>query len=52
MEPDDLTAQQVTNAFSGTDFTPAKQDLHLDFSSTALAGGYMYDPILSLTGPS
>jgi hypothetical protein len=48
---DDLTAQQVTNAFCGTDFTAAKQVLHRDFSSAALAGGYKYDPSLSLSGP-
>jgi hypothetical protein len=48
---DDLTAQQVSSAFVGTDFTTAKQVLHLDFSSAALSGGYTYDPSLSLSGP-
>ena len=48
---DDLTAQQAADAFSGTDFTAAKQVLHLDFSSSALAGGYKYDPSLPLSGP-
>jgi hypothetical protein len=49
---DDLTVQQVTSAFAGTSFNTVEQVLHLGFSSTALSGGYNYDPSLSLSGPS
>ena len=48
---DDLTVQQVTGAFAGTSFNTAEQVLYLGFSSTALSGGYNYDPSLSLSGP-
>jgi hypothetical protein len=48
---DDLTAQQVADAFAGTSFNTGEQVLYLDFSSAALSGGYNYDPSLSLTGP-
>jgi hypothetical protein len=48
---DDLTAQEVANAFAGTSFNTADQVLHLDFSSAALSGTYNYDPSLSLSGP-
>jgi subtilisin len=49
---DDLTVQQVTDAFTGTSFNTAEQVLFLGFSSTALSGGYNYEPSLSLSGPS
>ena len=49
---DDLTVHQVTDAFSGTSFNTGKQVLFLDFSSTAMAGGYKYDPSLLLSGSS
>ena len=49
---DDLTVQQVTDAFAGTSFNALEQVLYLGFSSTALSGGYNYDPSLSLSGPS
>ena len=39
-----LTAQQVTSAFAGTDFTTSKQVLYLTF------GGYSYSPGLVLSG--
>jgi subtilisin len=48
---DDLTVQQITDAFAGTSFNTLEQVLHLGFSSTALSGGYNYDPSLSLSGP-
>jgi len=48
---DDLTTQQVTDAFAGTSFNTGEQLLYLDFSSAALSGGYNYDPSLSLSGP-
>jgi hypothetical protein len=41
---DDLTADQVANAFAGTDFTTSKQVLYLAF------GGYNYAPGLFLSG--
>ena len=37
---DDLTAQQVSDAFAGTSFNIAEQVLYLDFSSASLANGY------------
>jgi hypothetical protein len=49
---DDLTVQQVTDAFTGTSFNTAEQVLFLGLSSTALSGGYNYDPSLSLSGPN
>ena len=49
---DDLTLQQVADATMGTSFNTAEQVLYVDFSSSALAGGYKYDPSLSLSGPS
>ena len=49
---DDLTAQQVSEAFAGTNFNTAEQALHLDFSSASLTGGYSYDPNLTLSGPN
>jgi hypothetical protein len=48
---DDLTAQEVSSAFAGTNFNPGDQVLHLDFSSASLTGTYNYDPSLSLSGP-
>ncbi|HEY7695665.1 MAG TPA: LamG-like jellyroll fold domain-containing protein, partial [Nitrososphaeraceae archaeon] len=48
---DDLTVQQVADAFAGTSFNTGEQVLMLGFSSTALSGGYNYDPSLSLSGP-
>ena len=48
---DDLTVQQVTSALAGTSFNTVEQMLYLGFSSSALAGGYKYDPSLSLSGP-
>ena len=39
-----LTAQQVTSALAGTDFTASKQVLYLAF------GGYIYSPGLALSG--
>ena len=48
---DDLTAQQVTDAFSGASFNTGEQVLYRDFSSAALTGSYKYDPSLSLSGP-
>ena len=49
---DDLTVQQIADAFAGTSFNTAEQVLYLGFSSTALSGAYKYDPSLSLSGPS
>ncbi len=49
---DDLTAQEVSNAFAGNDFNLPDQVLYLDFSSASLTGTYNYDPSLSLSGPS
>jgi hypothetical protein len=49
---DDLTAQQVTDAFTGNSFNTPEKVLYLDFSTAALTGGYNYDPSLSLSGPS
>src|SRR6185436_1156041 len=46
---DDLTAQQVTNAFAGSDFTTSKQVLYLPFGGGG-GGGYSYSPGLVLTG--
>jgi Concanavalin A-like lectin/glucanases superfamily/Bacterial Ig domain/Calcineurin-like phosphoesterase len=48
---DDLTAQEVSNAFAGTNFNTADQVLHLGFSSATITGSYVYDPSLSLSGP-
>src|SRR6185436_109035 len=48
---DDLTVQQVTNAFAGSDFTTSKQVLYLHFTSASLTGTYNYGPSLSLSGP-
>jgi hypothetical protein len=42
---DDLTAQQVTNAFAGTDFTPSKQVLYNSFNSAFITGSYSSCPI-------
>ena len=47
---DDLTAQQVTNAFAGTDFTPSKQVLYNSFNSAFTTSSYNYAPNLSLSG--
>ena len=47
---DDLTAQQVANAFAGYSFTTTSQKLYLDFA-TSSAAGYHYGPSLTLTGP-
>jgi hypothetical protein len=49
---DDLTAQQVSNAFSGINFNTGEQVLHLDFSSAFATGIYNYEPSLALSGPS
>jgi len=49
---DDLTVQQIADTFAGTSFNTAEQVLFLGFSTTALSGGYNYDPSLSLSGPS
>ena len=49
---DDLTVQQIADAFAGTSFNNAEQVLFLGFSTTGLSGGYNYDPSLSLSGPS
>ena len=43
-----LTAQQVTSAFSGTDFTASKQVLYLDFTSVKPAGKFSDDPTLNI----
>jgi hypothetical protein len=48
---DDLTAQQVSSAFAGTDFTTAKQVLYLDFASASQTGTYNFGPSLTLSGP-
>jgi hypothetical protein len=48
---DDLTAQQVSDAFAGTSFNTAEQVLHIDFSSASITGEYQYDPNLALSGP-
>jgi hypothetical protein len=39
-----LTAQQMTSAFSGTDFTITKQVLHMDFTSVKMADKSESDP--------
>jgi hypothetical protein len=49
---DDLTAQEVSNAFAGTNFNTGEQVLHMDFTSASLTGTYNYNPSLSLSGPS
>jgi hypothetical protein len=49
---DDLTAQQVSDAFAGTNFNTGEQVLHLDFTSMSLTGTYNYDPSLTLSGPT
>jgi hypothetical protein len=46
---DDLTAQEVSNAFAGTNFNDADQVLHLPFDVSG-GGGYTYAPGLVLTG--
>ena len=48
---DDLTASEVSAAFTGTNFNLGDQVLHMDFSSASLTGTYNYDPSLSLSGP-
>jgi len=50
---DDLTAAEVANAFSGTNFNTADQVLYLDFTNvqSGLSGGYTYGPSLTLSGP-
>jgi hypothetical protein len=48
---DDLTAQQVSDAFAGTSFNTAEQVLHIDFSSASITVEYHYDPNLALSGP-
>jgi hypothetical protein len=48
---DDLTSSEVSAAFQGANFNSAEQVLHLDFSTAALSGTYIYDPSLSLSGP-
>ena len=48
---DDLTAQEVSNAFAGTNFNTGEQVLYLDFTSMSLTGTYNFDPSLSLSGP-
>ncbi|HET8847709.1 MAG TPA: LamG domain-containing protein, partial [Nitrososphaeraceae archaeon] len=49
---DDLTSQQVADAFAGTSFTTTSQRLYLDFgTSSTSATGYQYGPSLTLTGP-
>ena len=49
---DDLTSQQVADAFAGNSFTTASQRLYLDFgTSSASSTGYQYGPSLTLTGP-
>jgi hypothetical protein len=37
---DDLTAQQIADAFAGTSFNTAEQVLHLQFSGGVGHGGY------------
>ena len=49
---DDLTAQQVSDAFAGTDFTTGKQVLYLPFGTASTSSTYDYEPSLSLSGPS
>src|ERR1044072_7589387 len=49
---DDLTAQQVPDAFAGTDFTTGKQVLYLPFGTASTSSTYDYEPSLSLSGPS
>jgi concanavalin A-like lectin/glucanase superfamily protein len=51
---DDLTATEVSNAFTGTSFNTADQVLYLDFTNapSGLSGGYNYGPSLTLSGPS
>jgi hypothetical protein len=49
---DDLTSQQVTNAFAGNDFNTGEQVLYLDFSEgSTLSSAYQYGPSLHLSGP-
>jgi len=48
---DDLTAQEVSNAFAGTNFNTGDQVLYLDFTSMSLTGTYNFEPNLSLSGP-
>jgi hypothetical protein len=48
---DDLTSQEVANAFTGTSFSSKTQVLYLNFNSVSLTGEYVYDPSLSLSGP-
>ncbi|MGI8719880.1 MAG: hypothetical protein ACR2KF_05100 [Nitrososphaeraceae archaeon] len=47
-----IPLQQVADATMGTSFNTAEQVLYVGFSSSALAGGYKYDPSLSVSGPS
>ena len=49
---DDLTPTEVSNAFDGISFNTGQQVLHLDFSSSSVTSGYIYDPSLSLSGPN
>jgi hypothetical protein len=48
-----LSASEVTNAFTGTNFNTADQVLYLDFTNvqSGLTGGYTYGPSLTLSGP-
>jgi hypothetical protein len=49
---DDLTSQQVTNAFVGSDFNTGEQVLYLEFNDgLALSTNYQYGPSLHLSGP-
>ena len=47
---DDLTAQQMADAFAGSSFNNAEQVLHLAFGGSGGAGGYNYAPSFALTG--
>jgi hypothetical protein len=49
---DDLTSQQVSDAFAGIDFTTGKQVLYLPFGTASTSSTYDYEPSLSLSGPS
>ena len=49
---DDLTTQQVSDAFAGTSFNTGEQVLFLDFTSVqSLSGTYTFGPSLTLSGP-
>jgi hypothetical protein len=49
---DDLTAQQISDAFAGISFNTGKQVLFLNFNSVSIGGNYNYSPSLDLSGPN